>query len=193
MINLVLFGPPGAGKGTQAERLVERYRLFHLSTGDIFRRNIKGETELGKLAKGYIDAGNLVPDDVTIKMLESEVDQHPEAKGFIFDGFPRTENQAKALDEFLENKDTEISLMLALQVKDEELKKRLLKRAETSGRSDDADPEIIANRIEVYKEETAPVANYYNAQNKLREIDGMGSIDEISQRLYDAIDQYGQQ
>lgn len=193
MINLVLFGPPGAGKGTQAERLVERYRLYHLSTGDIFRRNIKGETELGKLAKGYIDGGNLVPDEVTIKMLESEVDRHPEAKGFIFDGFPRTENQAAALDEFLTKKGTEITVMLALQVKDEELKQRLLKRAETSGRSDDADPKIIENRIEVYKEETAPVANYYKAQNKLQVIDGMGSIDEISQRLYDAIDQYGKQ
>lgn len=193
MINLVLFGPPGAGKGTQAERLVERYRLYHLSTGDIFRRNIKGETELGKLAKGYIDGGNLVPDEVTIKMLESEVDRHPEAKGFIFDGFPRTENQAEALDEFLTKKGTEITVMLALQVNDEELKQRLLKRAETSGRSDDADPKIIENRIEVYKEETAPVANYYKAQNKLQVIDGMGSIDEISQRLYDAIDQYGKQ
>lgn len=193
MINLVLFGPPGAGKGTQAERLVERYRLYHLSTGDIFRRNIKGETELGKLAKGYIDGGNLVPDEVTIKMLESEVDRHPEAKGFIFDGFPRTENQAAALDEFLTKKGTEITVMLALQVNDEELKQRLLKRAETSGRSDDADPKIIENRIEVYKEETAPVANYYKAQNKLQVIDGMGSIDEISQRLYDAIDQYGKQ
>lgn len=126
-------------------------------------------------------------------MLESEVDKNPEAKGFIFDGFPRTETQAQALDEFLGKKDTEITMMLALQVKDEELKDRLLKRAETSGRSDDADPKIIANRIEVYKAETAPVANYYKEQHKLRVIDGMGSIDQISQRLYDAIDQHGEQ
>lgn len=190
MINLVLFGPPGAGKGTQAERLVEKYQLVHLSTGDIFRRNIKGETELGKLAKKYMDEGNLVPDEVTIKMLESEVDGHPDAKGFIFDGFPRTETQAKALDTFLDQKDQSITLMLALTVNDAELKDRLMKRAETSGRADDADPEIIENRIAVYKKETAPVAHYYKGQNKLVEINGVGSIDEISQRLYDAIDRH---
>lgn len=191
MINLVLFGPPGAGKGTQAERLTEKYNLIHLSTGDIFRRNIKGETELGKLAKTYMDAGNLVPDEVTIKMLEAEVDARPEAKGFIFDGFPRTEPQAKALDSFLESKDASITLMLALTVNDEELKTRLMKRAETSGRADDADPEIIENRIEVYKKETAPVADYYRKQHKLAEVNGVGSIDEISERLFDAVEKHG--
>jgi len=191
MINLVLFGPPGAGKGTQAERLTKKYNLVHLSTGDIFRSNIKGETELGKLAKTYMDAGNLVPDEVTIKMLEAEVDARPEAKGFIFDGFPRTEPQAKALDSFLEFKEASITLMLALIVNDEELKERLMKRAETSGRSDDADPEIIKNRIEVYKKETAPVADYYRKQHKLAEIDGVGSIDEISERLFDAVEKHG--
>lgn len=190
MINLVLFGPPGAGKGTQAERLVQKYSLFHLSTGDIFRRNIKGETELGKLAKTYMDAGNLVPDEVTIKMLESEVDSHPEANGFIFDGFPRTETQAKALDKFLESKGQSITLMLALTVNDAELKQRLIKRAETSGRSDDADPKIIENRIAVYKNETAPVAGYYQKQHKLEEVDGVGGIDEISERLYASIEQH---
>lgn len=191
MINLVLFGPPGAGKGTQAERLTEKYNLIHLSTGDIFRRNIKEETELGKLAKTYMDAGNLVPDEVTIKMLEAEVDARPEAKGFIFDGFPRTEPQAKALDSFLESKDASITLMLALTVNDEELKTRLMKRAETSGRADDADPEIIENRIEVYKKETAPVADYYRKQHKLAEVNGVGSIDEISERLFDAVEKHG--
>ncbi len=191
MVNLVLFGPPGAGKGTQAERLVERYTLVHLSTGDVFRRNIKGGTELGTLAKKYMDQGNLVPDEVTIKMLEAEANDHPEANGFIFDGFPRTQPQAKALDNFLQNKGQSISLMLSLKVSDKELKKRLIKRAETSGRADDADPEIIANRIEVYKRDTAPVADYYNAQNKLVEINGIGTIDEISQRLYDAVDKNG--
>lgn len=188
MINIVLFGPPGAGKGTQAERLVERYKLVHLSTGDIFRRNIKGGTELGLLAKQYMDGGNLCPDEVTIQMLEAEVDAHPGANGFIFDGFPRTQPQAKALDKFLESKNTEISLMLQLRVEDEELKTRLMKRAETSGRADDANPEVIANRIDVYKRETAPVASYYSNQDKLVEIDGIGIIDEISERLYAAID-----
>lgn len=190
MINLVLFGPPGAGKGTQAERLVEKYSLVHLSTGDIFRRNIKGETELGKLAQTYMNNGNLVPDEVTIKMLESEVDGHPEANGFIFDGFPRTETQARALDKFLESKGQSITLMLALTVNDVELKDRLMKRAETSGRADDADPKIIENRIAVYKKETAPVAGYYRKQHKLAEVDGVGSIDDISERLYAAIEQH---
>lgn len=191
MINLVLFGPPGAGKGTQAERLVDKYNLVHLSTGDIFRRNIKGGTPLGTLAKQYMDGGNLVPDEVTIQMLEAEVNVHPEANGFIFDGFPRTTNQAEALDTFLHGKGMNISAMLALQVSDEELTKRLLNRAKTSGRADDSNPDIIANRIEVYKRETAPVAGFYAAQNKLVEIDGLGSIDEINQRLCEAIDKDG--
>jgi adenylate kinase len=190
MINLVLFGPPGAGKGTQADNIVKKYDLVHLSTGDIFRRNMKQHTELGDLAKSYIDKGELVPDEVTIKMLEAEVDAHADAKGFIFDGFPRTTAQAKALDSFLETKNASISVMLALSVPDEELKDRLKKRAEVSGRSDDADPEIIANRISVYKNETAPVAEYYKAQGKYEEVDGVGSIDEISEKLFEAIDRH---
>lgn len=188
MLNIVLFGPPGAGKGTQSEKLIERYQLVHLSTGDIFRANIKGETELGKTAKSYMEKGELVPDEVTIGMLESEVEKQPNAKGFIFDGFPRTTAQAKALDAFLESRGTEISMMLALEVPEEELKKRLKHRAETSGRSDDADPEVIKNRIAVYQRETSPVAEHYRTQSKYKGINGLGSIDEITERLFLAID-----
>jgi adenylate kinase len=188
MLNIVLFGPPGAGKGTQSERLIEKYGLIHLSTGDVFRANIKGETDLGKLAKSYMDAGQLVPDEVTINMLRSEVVKHSAPKGFIFDGFPRTNAQAQALDEFLASLSTEISLMVALEVEETELKTRLLKRAEVSGRPDDADPAVIEKRIAVYNQETAPVKAFYQAQHKFVAIDGIGSIDEITQRLFSAID-----
>jgi adenylate kinase len=188
MLNIVLFGPPGAGKGTQSERLIEKYNLVHLSTGDVFRANIKGETELGKLAKSYMDAGQLVPDAVTIDMLRSEVVKHQDPKGFIFDGFPRTNAQAQALDEFLAGLHTQISLMLALEVEEQELKTRLLKRAEVSGRADDADPAVIEKRITVYNQETAPVKAFYQAQEKFVAIDGIGSIDDITQRLFAAID-----
>ncbi|MFM6947068.1 MAG: adenylate kinase [Flavobacteriales bacterium] len=188
MLNIVLFGPPGAGKGTQSERLIEKYNLVHLSTGDVFRANIKGETELGKLAKSFMDAGQLVPDAVTIDMLRSEVVKHQDPKGFIFDGFPRTNAQAQALDEFLAGLSTEISLMVALEVEEQELKTRLLKRAEVSGRPDDADPAVIEKRIAVYNQETAPVKAFYQAQNKFVAIDGIGSIDEITQRIFAAID-----
>jgi len=188
MLNIVLFGPPGAGKGTQSERLIEKYDLVHLSTGDIFRSNIKGETELGKLAKSYMDKGQLVPDSVTIDMLRSEVLKYSNPKGFIFDGFPRTNAQANALDEFLSTQNTAITLMLALEVEEEELKTRLLKRAEVSGRADDADPAIIENRIRVYNNETAPVKDYYLQQGKFISIDGIGSIDDITTRLFSAID-----
>lgn len=188
MLNLVLFGPPGAGKGTQSENLIERYGLVHLSTGDIFRANIKGETELGKMAKSYMNKGELVPDEVTIGMLKSEVEKNPDARGFIFDGFPRTTAQAKALDELLEERGTQISRMLALEVPEEELKKRLKLRAETSGRVDDADPEVIQNRIAVYQRETAPVAAFYQAQDKYSGINGMGSISEIAERLFAVVD-----
>jgi adenylate kinase len=188
MLNIVLFGPPGAGKGTQSENLIARYQLVHLSTGDIFRYNIKGETDLGKLAKSFMDKGELVPDSVTISMLESEVNNHADAKGFIFDGFPRTGAQAEALDNFLTSKNSSITCMLALEVNEDELKARLLNRAKSSGRPDDADPAVIQNRISVYNRETAPVAEYYKAQGKYKGIDGIGTIEEISERLYQAIE-----
>lgn len=188
MLNIVLFGPPGAGKGTQSEMLIKEYQLVHLATGDIFRFNIKNGTELGKLAQGYMDQGKLVPDEVTIKMLNAEVEKHPEAKGFIFDGFPRTNPQAQALDQLLSSKGTAITCMLALEVPEEELKKRLLKRAEVSGRADDANIEVIENRIAVYNEETAPVKSYFDKQNKLLLIDGTGSVESITERLFKAIE-----
>jgi adenylate kinase len=187
MLNIVLFGPPGAGKGTQSERLIEKYGLVHLSTGDIFRANIKGETELGTLAKSFMDNGQLVPDEVTIKLLRSEVLKYPASKGFIFDGFPRTQNQAIALDEFLKTIDTSITLMLALEVEENELRERLKKRAEVSGRADDANPAVIQHRIDVYNNETAPVKTFYQEQGKYVSVDGIGSIDEITNRLFIAI------
>ncbi|MEY3084413.1 MAG: hypothetical protein RL037_593 [Bacteroidota bacterium] len=189
MLNIVLFGPPGAGKGTQSERLIEKYNLVHLSTGDIFRANIKGETELGKLAKSFMDQGKLVPDSVTIDMLRSEVLKQSTPNGFIFDGFPRTNAQAAALDEFLLTIDSSILLMLALEVEENELKTRLLKRAGVSGRADDADPVIIENRIRVYNNETAPVKDFYKQQGKFVSIDGIGTIDDITQRLFSVIDE----
>jgi adenylate kinase len=188
MLNIVLFGPPGAGKGTQSERLISTYGLIHLSTGDIFRYHLKNNTELGILAKSFMDQGKLVPDEVTINMLKNEVMKQENPKGFIFDGFPRTIPQATALDHLLEEMHTEISIMLALDVEEEELKVRLKNRAIVSGRADDADPEVISKRISVYKNETAPVKEFYAAQNKFVSINGIGQLDEITQRLYDAID-----
>lgn len=188
MLNIVLFGPPGAGKGTQSSRLVEKYKLIHLSTGDIFRANIGGGTELGVLAKSYIDKGQLVPDDVTINMLKSEVEKRPNAAGFVFDGFPRTTPQAEALDAFLSSLNSEIKGMIALDVSEDELKGRLKKRALDSGRTDDADPKIIENRINVYKNETAPVKDYYEKQSKFHSVNGLGTIDEITERLFSTVD-----
>ena len=190
MINLVLFGPPGAGKGTQAEFLKEKYNLVHISTGDVFRFNIKNETELGVLAKSYIDKGQLVPDEVTINMLGSELDKNPKAKGFIFDGFPRTSAQATALDKLLVGKNTAVSGMIALEVSEDELKIRLAERAKVSGRTDDADPIVIQKRIDTYNLETAPVKDFYLAQDKFSGINGVGAIEEITKRLIAIIDKF---
>jgi len=183
MINLVLFGKPGAGKGTQAEFLKEKYNLKHISTGDVFRFNIKNGTELGKLAKSYIDKGDLVPDAVTIKMLEDEVEKNPDASGFIFDGFPRTAAQAEALDNFLESKDMKINATIALEANDEVLIARLLERGKVSGRTDDQDVDKIRNRFEEYSLKTAPLKDYYEDQNKFHSVNGIGSIEEITERL----------
>ena len=188
MLNLVLFGPPGAGKGTQSALLIDKYNLAHLSTGDIFRYNMKEGTDLGKLAKSYIEKGALVPDEVTIGMLEAEVNSNTEAKGFIFDGFPRTNAQAQALDTFLSSKGTAISAMLALEVEEQELITRLLERGKSSGRADDQNPEIIKNRIQVYENETAILKDYYTAQNKFVGVKGIGSIESITNSLCKEID-----
>ncbi len=188
MTNLVLFGPPGAGKGTQADILKEKYELIHISTGDVFRSNIKNQTELGLKAKSFIDKGQLVPDEVTINMLNAEVEKNPETKGFIFDGFPRTENQADALAKLLEGKGTEVKAMIALEVEDEVLVKRLLERGKTSGRKDDADEDVIRNRIKVYYDETAILKEYYKKQDKYYGVNGVGSIEEITERISNVIE-----
>ena len=188
MINIVLFGKPGAGKGTQAEFLKEKYNLTHLSTGDIFRFNIKNDTDLGKLAKTFMDKGDLVPDEVTIQMLQSEVDKNPDSAGFLFDGFPRTLAQAEALDKFLESKGQSITATVALEADDNILVARLLERGKTSGRPDDQDEEKIRNRYDEYNQKTAPLMNYYKAQYKFKAVDGIGSIADVTERLSAVID-----
>ena len=188
MFNLILFGPPGSGKGTQSERLVEKYKLVHLSTGNLLRSEITGKTPLGMEAKHFIDKGQLVPDEVVIGMVDSFFDKHAEANGFLFDGFPRTKAQAEALDKLLSLKKTEISSVLSLEVNEEELIKRLLNRGKTSGRSDDTDEAVIRKRFEVYKKETSPVAEHYKRAGKFKALEGEGSVDEISDRLSATID-----
>ena len=188
MINLVLFGKPGAGKGTQAAFLKTTFNLVHISTGDLFRYNIKNETKLGKLAQSYMDNGDLVPDQVTIDMLEAEVDRNPNAEGFIFDGFPRAEAQAGALDTFLETKNMKVNATIALEAEDDILVKRLLERGQTSGRTDDQDEEKIRNRFDEYNQKTAPLRDYYQGQQKFHSINGIGTIEEITARLTSLIE-----
>lgn len=187
MLNIVLFGPPGAGKGTQSAFLVDHYKLIHLSTGDLLRGEIANSTPLGMEAKTLMDKGELVPDSVVIGMIRNKLNSNPEANGFIFDGFPRTIPQAEALDNLLNESGSSITAMLSLTVPEHELIKRLLLRGKDSGRSDDQDENIISNRITEYNKKTAPVAGYYNNQGKLREINGVGSIEEITSSLMKAI------
>lgn len=188
MINLILFGPPGSGKGTQAEQLVEKYELLHISTGDLFRYEMGNDTPLGKEAKSYMEKGELVPDEVTVGMLRNKVEANPDVPGYIFDGFPRTIPQAEALDQLLAERGQAVSALLMLDVPDDELVKRLLERGKTSGRADDSDKSIIRNRIEVYKNETTPVFSYYSEKDKAIKVNGVGSIAEIFERLCCEID-----
>ncbi len=188
MMNIILFGPPGAGKGTQSDKLIHKYNLIHLSTGDLFRIHLTNKTELGIDAKKYMNGGNLVPDSVVIRMVEKKIQENLNSNGFIFDGFPRTVNQAIALDEMLNRKNLKINFMICLDVNDTELKARIQKRALVSGRIDDQSEEKINNRIKVYKKETLPVANHYKNLNKYNEINGIGSIDNIFMNICSKID-----
>ena len=190
MLNIILFGKPGSGKGTQAEFIKEKYELVHISTGDLFRQNIKNQTELGKLAQKYMNNGDLVPDTVTIGMLKSEVESNINANGFLFDGFPRTVDQAVSLDKFLDKKKLRIDLTIAIDVKEEILIERILNRGLTSGRKDDQDKIKIKNRFDEYNSKTSLLEDYYKNQNKFKIIDGYGNIEEITKRLYNQIDQF---
>ena len=190
MINIILFGPPGSGKGTQAKKLAEKYGFIHISTGDLFRQEIGNQTPLGLEAKSFIDKGQLVPDSVTIGMLRKKVESSPDANGIIFDGFPRNVLQAEALDELLAESDERISGLIQLNVNDDEIVHRILERSKTSGRTDDADESIIRNRISVYNSETAPVFAYYQEDGRSHAIEGVGDIDEIFERLSSLIDTF---
>lgn len=189
MITIVLFGKPGAGKGTQAAFLKEKYNLMHISTGDVFRFNLKNNTPLGEKAKAFIDNGELVPDEITIDMLRDEVEKNQDCKGFLFDGFPRTIKQAEALDELLLSKNWDLTATIALEADDNILVQRILERGKTSGRSDDQDELKIRNRYAEYNEKTAPLIDYYKAKNKYHAINGIGTIEEITKRLSQVIDQ----
>jgi adenylate kinase len=188
MINIILFGPPGAGKGTQSAKLIDKYQLIHISTGDLFRKHLKEGTALGKLAQEYMSKGNLVPDQVVIDMVDDKIKTSGEISGIIFDGFPRTVNQAEALDALLLKNNTSITALVELMVNEDELKKRLADRANKENRPDDAKPEVIENRIAVYKAETVPVAQYYEDKGKYSAVVGVGDIDQIFENLCREID-----
>ncbi len=188
MFNIILFGPPGSGKGTQSEKLIEKYGLKHLSTGDLLRSEIARQTPLGLEAKNLMDKGQLVPDEVVIGMISSALEANPDAKGFLFDGFPRTTAQSEALDKLLKLKQTEIGVLLAMEVSEEELVKRLLNRGLTSGRSDDTNETVIRARIVEYKDKTTVVANYYSQFDKVVNIKGEGTVEEIFSALCSEID-----
>ncbi len=188
MLNLILFGPPGSGKGTQAAKLIDKYNLFHISTGDMFRYELTNNTELGQLARSYMDKGQLVPDSVTISMLEKRVEDNPDVQGFIFDGFPRTITQAKALDKFLKGRGQEITALIELAVDEDEIVKRILLRGKSSGRSDDNDQSIIRKRISVYRNETSPVYDHYAVVDRSFKVEGIGSVDVIFNKICGVID-----
>ena len=188
MFNIIIFGKPGSGKGTQADFLKNKYDLYHISTGDLFRKNITTETKLGLEAKSYLDNGDLVPDTITIKMLENEVLSNKDVKGYIFDGFPRTLNQAESLDFFLESINLNISATIALDVSEDELISRLLERGKITNRSDDQDVDKIKNRFNEYNNKTSILINFYKNQDKFYSVDGKGSVDDITSRLFNLID-----
>ena len=188
MLNIVLFGPPGAGKGTQSQKLIDHYHLTHISTGDLFRKHLGEGTSLGVRARTFMDIGKLVPDELVIDMVDDKLKEENNSQGIIFDGFPRTIPQAEALDQLLTTYQSEIAGMIALSVPTEELISRLLLRGQTSGRVDDQDEQKIATRLEVYREETLPVAKYYQQQGKFAEVDGVGDIDEIFQKIVAAVE-----
>lgn len=188
MLNLILFGPPGSGKGTQAAKLVEKYNLVHISTGDLFRREKKNNTALWQEVQSYMDAGDLVPDSITINLLKAEMAKTPNAVGYILDGFPRNINQAEVLDNFLKEEGTAVSVLLELIVEDTEVIRRITSRGKIEGRVDDQDPVIVQNRIDVYKSQTSPVADYYTKVDKTKRIDGVGSIEEIFERICSTLD-----
>lgn len=188
MLNIILFGPPGSGKGTQAVKLIDKYNLLHISTGDMFRYELSHNTELGQLARSYMEKGKLVPDSVTISMLQKRVEENPNVKGFIFDGFPRTPTQAEALDSFLAARGESITGLIELVVNEDEIVKRILLRGSSSGRADDNDEAIIRNRFTVYRNETTPVGEHYAALGKAQKVEGVGTINEIFDKLCSAVD-----
>lgn len=190
MLNIVIFGPPGSGKGTQSKKLIEKYNLIHLSTGDILRAAIKNKTPLGIMAKEYMDKGELVPDKDVIQMVINKLDKYNNTDGFIFDGFPRTQNQAEILKNLLKERNTKVNVMITLDVNHDELLKRLINRSKEMDRSDDKDVSIIENRINVYNKQTAPIIDFYKMRNKYQSVDGIGTVDDIFERICKIVDKY---